>query len=62
MNVEPASVVEVRITPRDTYNATVITATRVDPPVSSSPLTYHWTADVPTNLGYSALQVKVVRP
>lgn len=61
-NVEPESVVQVRITPRDTYNAQVITATRVDPPVSTSPLTYHWTANVPTNLGYSAIQVKVVRP
>lgn len=62
VNVESQSTVRVRITPRDTHNAQIITATRIDPPVSESPLTYHWSATVPTNLGYSAIQAHVVRP
>jgi hypothetical protein len=61
-NVEPESEVTVRITPRDTFDMQEVTAARIDPPVSAVPLVYHWTASVPTELGYSAIQVKVVRP
>ena len=61
-NVEPDSAVTVRITPRDTFDVAVIPAARIDPPISSTPLVYRWVAAVPTQLGYSAIQVKVVRP
>lgn len=58
-NVEQASQVKVRITPRDTYNYT-----EVDASYSStvSPGVLRWTATLPTNLGYSAVQVRVIRP
>jgi hypothetical protein len=60
-NVEQASQVKVRITPRDTYNFTEVDATYAST-VSTSPLVIRWTATLPTNLGYSAVQVKVIRP
>lgn len=57
-NVEVGAQVKVRITPRDTYNFTEVdaTATTINLPV------IRWTATLPTNLGYSAVQVKVIRP
>ncbi|MEA2069066.1 MAG: hypothetical protein U9P12_07695 [Verrucomicrobiota bacterium] len=59
--VEQASVVTVRVTPRS--NATYTeTAASVDTVVSSDPLVIRWTADIPVNVGYSAIQVHVVRP
>lgn len=58
-NVEQASQVLVRLTPRSDGNATVITAVR-DESVNVDPL--RWTADLPVNIGYSAVQVRVVRP
>ena len=60
-NVEQASQVKVRITPRDTYDFTEVNAT-YDSTVSASPLVIRWNATLPTNLGYSAVQVKVIRP
>ena len=60
-NVEQASTVQVRITPRSNANATVIDAA-VASVVSTSPLVVRWTADLPVNTGYSAVQVNVVRP
>jgi plastocyanin len=60
-NVEQASTVQVRLTPRSNANATVVNAT-VESVVSTSPLVVRWVADVPVNTGYSAVQVRVVRP
>lgn len=60
-NVENASVVQIRVTPRSNADATVVTAT-VSSTVSTTPLVLRWTANLPVNVGYSALQVKVVRP
>lgn len=60
-HVEQASTVQVRLTPRSNANAVVINAT-VDEVVSESPLVVRWLADVPVNTGYSAVQVRVVRP
>lgn len=58
-NVEQASQVQVRVSPRANANATVVNAT-----VSTvvSPTVLQWTATLPVNVGYSAVQVKVVRP
>jgi hypothetical protein len=61
VNVEQASQVQVRITPRDTYNATNVTAV-YSSTSSTNPLTILWNATVPANLGYSAVQVHVIRP
>jgi pantoate kinase len=60
-NVEEASVVTVRATPRSNGNFSQATAT-VTEVVSADPLVVRWTANVPVNDGYSAIQVKVVRP
>jgi len=60
-NVEQASQVIVRVTPR--FNANYITANAtVDNVVSTDPLVIHWVADLSVNVGYSAVQVKVIRP
>jgi plastocyanin len=60
-NVEQASQVQVRLTPRANANATVINAA-VQTVVSTTPLVVRWTATLPVAVGYSAVQVKVVRP
>ena len=61
-NVESASTVQVRITPRSNANFTTVNAT-IDTNATGLPAnTLQWIANVPTNVGYSALQVKVVRP
>lgn len=60
-NVEEASSVEVRVTPRANANASVIAAS-VDSVLSADPLVVRWVADLPVNVGYSAVQVQVVRP
>lgn len=60
-NVEQASQVKVRITPRDSANFTEVSATYAST-VSTEPLVLRWTATLPTTLGYSAVQVRVVRP
>ncbi len=60
-NVEQASQVQVRVAPRANGNATVVNAT-VASVVSPSPLVVRWTASLPVNAGFSAVQVKVVRP
>jgi hypothetical protein len=60
-NVEEASQVTVRVTPRSNATFTEVAAT-VSETVSADPLVLRWTADVPVNAGYSAVQVKVVRP
>ena len=59
--VEQASVVTVRVTPRSNANYTETVAS-VDTVVNPDPLTIRWTADIPVNTGYSAIQVHVVRP
>jgi hypothetical protein len=61
INVETASQVRVRITPRDTFQASEIGASYVST-VTNDPLTVLWQANLPANLGYSAVQVKVIRP
>jgi hypothetical protein len=60
-NVEQASQVQVRVTPRANVNASVINAA-VQSVVSTTPLVVRWTATLPVAVGYSAVQVKVVRP
>lgn len=57
--VEAASQVKVRITPRDSANFSVRDAV-LDPATTEDPL--RWTATIPTTLGYSAVQVQVIRP
>ena len=61
-NAEQASVVSVRATPRSNGNFSEVTATPLLPVISEDPLVIRWTANVPVNDGYSAIQVKVVRP
>ena len=60
-NVEQASVVTIRATPRANGNYTSATAS-VTQVVSQDPLVVRWTANVPVQDGYSAMQVQVVRP
>ena len=61
-NVETASQVQVRVAPRANGNATVFDAA-VTSTVSTTPLVVRWAATVTgVNAGYSAVQVKVVRP
>lgn len=60
-NVEQASTVEVRLTPRSGANAVVINAA-VDSVVSTTPLVIRWKADLPVSTGYSAVQARVIRP
>jgi len=60
-NIEQASAVRVRGTPRSNGNFTEVNAT-VDSIVSNDPLVIRWTASLPVNIGYSAVQVRVVRP
>ena len=77
-NVEQASQVIVRITPRNgmvrnvtdgngnQQARTLADATEVvavvKEVVSTSPLKIHWRATVPTLPGYSAIQARVIRP
>ena len=65
-NVEQASQVQVRLTKRSTQAgdsdvARIVDAT-VSEQISANPLVLRWTATVPVTVGYSAVQVKVVRP
>jgi len=60
-NVEEVSTVQVRVTPRANSNYSSVDAT-VDEVVSTDPLVVRWVADIPIKAGYSAIQVKVVRP
>jgi plastocyanin len=60
-NVEQASQVQVRLTPRADADVTTLDAT-VASVVSTTPLVVRWTATLPVGVGYSAVQVKVVRP
>ena len=60
-NAESASVVTVRVSPRANGNYTETTATLTQTN-STNPLVLRWTANVPVANGYSAVQVKVVRP
>ncbi len=59
--VEAAAQVIVRVTPRTGSNYTETAAT-LTTTVSASPLVIDWTADVPVATGFSAVQVRVVRP
>lgn len=61
VNAESASTVKVRVTPRANGNFTETTAALTQTN-SLNPLVLRWTADVPVNSGFSAVQVKVVRP
>jgi hypothetical protein len=60
-NVEQASQVKVRGTPRSNGNYTEVAASMTTV-VSTTPLVVRWTATLPVNVGYSAVQVKVIRP
>ncbi len=60
-NVEDVSQVQVRLTPRFNASFTTVDAT-MDSVISTTPLKLRWLADVPVSNGYSAMQVKVVRP
>ena len=61
-NVELASIVTVRATPRSNGDFFEVTANPILPVISEDPLVIRWTANVPVQDGYSAVQVKVVRP
>jgi hypothetical protein len=69
VNVEAASQVFIRITPRNGMtvagtqktDATEIAAV-VDQEVSTNPLKLRWKATLPTLMGHSALQARVIRP
>jgi hypothetical protein len=58
VGVELASQVQVRLTPRSNGDASFVNA------VAGTPVgdVIQWTADIPVGNGYSAIQVKVVRP
>jgi len=60
-NVEEASQVVVRVTPRFNANFSIVSAV-VESIESEDPLIIRWVADLPVNVGYSAVQVKVIRP
>lgn len=60
-NVEQASQVKVRVTPKFNRTFTVVDAT-IDTVVSTDPLLIRWVADIPVSTGYAAVQVKVIRP
>ncbi len=60
-NVEEASQVQVRVTPRHSTTYTAVNAD-LDSVVSNDPLVIRWVASVPVGTGFSAVQVKVVRP
>jgi len=60
-NVPEISTVTVRVTPRANGRFTETIATNFQT-ISTTPLVIQWTADVPVNTGYSAVQVKVRRP
>lgn len=61
VNVEAASQVFVRLTPRMNANATELQATLLET-VAEDPLTIRWRAIFPVGIGYSAVQARVVRP
>jgi hypothetical protein len=69
VNVEQASKVVVRATPRNGatiagvrfQNATEVNA-KIKQVISENPLKIHWEATVPTLPGYSAIQARIVRP
>ena len=60
-NVEQASQVEVRVTPRFNNSYTTVNAV-IESVVSEDPLVIKWIAELPVNVGYSSVQVKVLRP
>jgi hypothetical protein len=60
-NVEANSTVIVRTTPRANGSFTETAAAPIQTN-STSPLVLRWAANVPVNPGYSAFQVKVIRP
>jgi len=58
VGVEQASQVQVRLTPRSNASFSTVDA------VAGTPVgnVIQWTADIPVGNGYSAIQVKVIRP
>ena len=60
-NVEEASQVIVRVAPQAGASYSTANAT-VQQIVSTNPLVILWRANIPTGPGYSAVQVRVVRP
>lgn len=61
INVEEAAEVYVRVTPRSNAAHQFIPAA-LDTVISNDPLVVHWTANIPVDVGYSAIQAKVIRP
>lgn len=59
-NVEAASTVKVRATPRSGANFSEVDATPTI--ITNSPLVIHWTASVAVATGYNAVQARVIRP
>jgi hypothetical protein len=60
-NIEQLSVVKVRGTPRSNGNFTEVDAT-LSSVVSEVPLVLRWSANLPVQAGYAAVQVRVIRP
>ncbi|HOB99623.1 MAG TPA: hypothetical protein PKM43_12845 [Verrucomicrobiota bacterium] len=60
--VEAESAVTVRATPRSNGNYTEVPATGAPEVISENEPVLRWTVNVPVQDGYSAIQVKVVRP
>ncbi len=61
INVESASKVQVRVTPRTNVIYEVKTAERDTSILEDSPI-QRWTANIPVQVGHAAVQVKVIRP
>jgi hypothetical protein len=60
-NVEAASVVKIRATPRSNASFSEVDAT-LESTVSTIPLVIRWTATLPVGTGYNAVQARVIRP
>jgi hypothetical protein len=60
-NVEQVSTVSVRVGPQANASYSTVNAT-VQQVVSTNPPVILWRANVPVQLGHSAMQVRVVRP
>jgi hypothetical protein len=60
-NVEDASKVKVRMTPR-ADGPLVEKDAVLSQVVSNSPKVIRWTVDMPVNGGYAAIQARVIRP
>ncbi len=62
-NVEAASTLKVRGTPRSNANYSEVTlAPNSGTTITTTPLVIRWTASLPVATGYNAVQVRVIRP